>query len=118
MTSFFSLPLLLPTIVLGLGVLILFAQRGWTGTWTGLTIAHLTLTLPYTIRVLTTSLGTMPNDIEAAAASLGAPPLAVVRHVTLPLISTGLIAATVLSFLISFDEVVISLFVVGPVYRH
>lgn len=35
LTSFFSLPLLLPTIVLGLGVLILFAQRGWTGTWTG-----------------------------------------------------------------------------------
>lgn len=79
-----------------------------------MTIAHLTVTLPYTIRVLTTSLGTMPHDIEAAAASLGAPPLAVVRHITLPLISTGLIASTVLSFLISFDEVVISLFVVGP----
>lgn len=72
------------------------------------------MTLPYTIRVLTTALGTMPPDIEAAAASLGAPPLSVVRHVTLPVISTGLIASTVLSFLISFDEVVISLFVVGP----
>lgn len=114
LTSFFSLPLLLPTIVLGLGVLILFAQRGWTGTWTGLTIAHLTITLPYTIRVLMTSLSTLPADIEAAAASLGASPLAVVWHITLPLISNGLIAAGVLSFLISFDEVVISLFVVGP----
>lgn len=112
--SFLTLPLVLPSIVLGLGMLMLFSQRGWTGTWTGLLIAHMTVTLPYTIRILTTSLMTLPADIEAAAASLGATPMKVIFHVTIPLISSGAVAAGALAFLISFDEVVISLFVVGP----
>lgn len=112
--SLLTLPLVLPTIVLGLGLLMLFSERGWTGTWTGLLIAHMTVTLPYTIRILTTSLMTLPADIEAAAASLGAPPLRVLLHVTVPLIASGVTAAGALSFLVSFDEVVISLFIVGP----
>jgi putative spermidine/putrescine transport system permease protein len=112
--SMLTLPLVLPSIVLGLGMLMLFSQRGWTGSWTGLLIAHMTVTLPYTIRILTTSLMTLPADIEAAASSLGASPMRVLVHVTVPLIASGVTAAGALSFLISFDEVVISLFVVGP----
>ncbi|MBY3101252.1 ABC transporter permease [Rhizobium laguerreae] len=112
--SLFSLPLILPTIVLGIGLLMLFAERGWQGTWTGLVIGHMTITLPYAIRILTTSLKTLPADIEAAAASLGASPWRVIRHVTVPLIASGITAAGTLSFLVSFDEVVISIFIVGP----
>jgi len=112
--GFMSLPLLLPTIVLGLSLLILFSARGWTGTWTGLIIAHLTVTLPYATRILATALEGLPADIEAASASLGASPFRVIRHVTVPLMANGVVAAAALSFLVSFDEAVISLFIVGP----
>jgi putative spermidine/putrescine transport system permease protein len=107
-------PLLLPTIVLGLALLIVFAGYGLIGSWPGLAFAHLLITLPYALRVLSTALATIPPSVEEAAASLGAPPGSVFRRVTLPLMAPGVIAAAAISFLVSFDEVVISLFVVGP----
>jgi putative spermidine/putrescine transport system permease protein len=63
---------------------------------------------------MVTALSTLPPDLEDAAATLGATPLTVVRRITLPLALPGLIASGALAFLISFDEVVISLFIVGP----
>lgn len=107
-------PLLLPTIVLGLALLILFAGYGLIGSWGGLVLAHLLIALPYAIRVLVTALGTLPAGLEDAAASLGAPPLAVFRRVTLPLMLPGVAATCAIVCLVSFDETVISLFVVGP----
>lgn len=109
-----SAPLLLPTIVLGLAVLIVFVSRGLIGSWSGLVMAHLLVTLPYALRMLTTALTTLPPSVEEAAASLGATPLRVLLLVTLPMMSSGIIASAAIVFLISFDEVVVSLFVVGP----
>jgi putative spermidine/putrescine transport system permease protein len=110
----FTAPLLIPSIVLGLAMLLVFVRLNLLATYTGLVLAHLVLSLPYALRVLATSLATLPPSIEEAASTLGASPLAVFRRVTLPLIMPGIIAAASLSFLVSFDEVVISLFVVGP----
>lgn len=107
-------PLLLPTIVLGLALLIIFAGRGLLGTWTGLVLAHLLITLPYALRVLVTALGGLPAGVEEAAASLGAPPATVFRRVTLPLMLPGVAATCAIVCLVSFDETVVSLFVVGP----
>ena len=107
-------PLLLPTIVLALALLILFVGYGLIGSWTGLTLAHLLVTLPFAVRVLMTAIATLPGDVEEAAASLGANPAAVFRRVTLPLLLPGIVATAAIVFLVSFDEVVISLFVVGP----
>jgi len=112
--SLFTAPLLLPTIVLGLAILLVFVRVGLLATFPGIVLAHLTITIPYALRVLSTALTTLPPAIEDAAASLGAPPLTVFRRVTLPMMMPGMIAASALSFLVSFDEVVISLFVVGP----
>lgn len=112
--NFFTSPLLLPSIVLGLGILIVFAPANLLGTYTGLTLAHLVVTVPYAIRILATTFDTLNANIEEAAASLGANPVKVFALVTLPMLMPGLIAAGVLSFLSSFDEVVISLFLVGP----
>jgi putative spermidine/putrescine transport system permease protein len=114
LASLFTAPLLLPTIVLGLAILLVFVRVGLLATFPGIVLAHLTITLPYALRVLATALTTLPASIEDAAASLGAPPLTVFRRVTLPMMMPGIIAASALSFLVSFDEVVISLFVVGP----
>jgi putative spermidine/putrescine transport system permease protein len=107
-------PLLLPTIVLGLALLIMFVGYGLVGSWPGLVLAHLLITLPYAVRVLLTALATLPPAVEEAAASLGAPPVSVFRRITLPLMLPGVIATCAIVFLVSFDETVVSLFVVGP----
>lgn len=112
--SLFTAPLLLPTIVLGLAILIVFARFGLLATFPGLVAAHLVVTLPYALRVLSTALSTLPIAVEEAAATLGAPPLTVFRRVTLPMMRNGLIGTAALCFLVSFDEVVLSLFMTGP----
>ena len=109
-----TVPLLLPTIVLALGLLIVFVGYGLVGSWIGVLMAHLVVALPYAIRVLMTAASTLPASVEEAASSLGARPLTVFRRVTLPLMLPGVVATCAIVFLVSFDEVVISLFVVGP----
>ena len=71
------------------------------------------LVVPYVIRIAVTAFATLPPDVEAAAATLGATPWKVFRRITLPLLSPAIIGAAGLSFLISFDEVAVSLFIVG-----
>jgi len=112
--NLFLAPLLLPTLVFGLALLLAFQPLRLVATLPGLVIAHLCVTLPFVVRMLTTAFLTIPEDVEAAAATLGASPWRVVRRVTLPLALPGLIAAGALSFLLSFDETVISLFLTGP----
>jgi putative spermidine/putrescine transport system permease protein len=114
LSSLFTAPLLLPTIVLGLAILIVFANYGLLATFRGLVAAHLVVTLPYAVRVLSTALATLPIAAEEAAATLGASPLTVFCRITLPTMRSGIIGATALCFLVSFDEVVISLFMTGP----
>ena len=112
--NLFTAPLLLPTIVLGLAILIIFAAAGLLGTFHGIVFAHLVLTLPYALRILATALGALRVTLEEAAASLGATPFTAFRRVTLPLIAPGVLSASALSFLVSFDEIVITLFLAGP----
>ncbi|KQU64976.1 polyamine ABC transporter permease [Aminobacter sp. DSM 101952] len=112
--SLFTAPLLLPSIVLGLAILLVFVQARLLGTVTGLIIAHLIVTTPYVVRIVITSLSTLPPSVEEAATMLGASPLTVFRRITLPLMAPGIVASAALSFLLSFDEVVISLFITGP----
>jgi putative spermidine/putrescine transport system permease protein len=109
-----SLPLLLPTLVIGLGLLMVLQPLGLLATWPGLALGHLMVVLPFVVRLLVTAFSAMPRDLEDAAATLGARPLAAFLLVTLPLAAPGAIAAATLSFLLSFDETVISLFLVGP----
>ncbi|GGF50502.1 polyamine ABC transporter permease [Azorhizobium oxalatiphilum] len=111
--SIFTAPLLLPSIVLGLAILIIFVGQGLVGTWPGMILGHLVITLPYALRVLLTGLGTLPMFVEDAAGTLGAHPLTVFRRITLPLMTPALVATGALSFIVSFDEVVISLFIAG-----
>jgi putative spermidine/putrescine transport system permease protein len=112
--SVFTAPLLLPSIVLGLAILLVFVRLKLLGTFTGLIVAHLIVTTPYVIRIMTTALSTLPPSVEDAATMLGASPLMVFRRITLPLMMPGFVASAALSFLLSFDEVVLSLFVTGP----
>ena len=112
--AFVLAPLILPTIVLGLGILMVFTRLGLTATYPGLILAHLTITLPFATRILQTTLGNLGVEVEHAAMTLGARPFQAFRYITLPRLVPGLIAAGAISAILSFDEVVISLFIVGP----
>lgn len=107
-------PLLLPTLVLGLALLLALQPAGLAATWPGLLLAHATVALPFAVRIMTTAFATVPRDLEEAAWTLGATPLRAAMRVTLPIAAPGAVAAGALCFLVSFDETVISLFLVGP----
>lgn len=112
--SFFTLPLMVPGVVLGLGLLLVFSRLRLTATYPGLLAAHLIITLPYVIRTVATSLSTVVLDYEEAAQSLGATPWRVFWRITLPLVMPGIVAGAAIAFIVSFDEVVLTLFLIGP----
>jgi putative spermidine/putrescine transport system permease protein len=109
-----SAPLLLPTLVIGLALLMLLQPSGLVATWPGLALAHIVVVLPFVVRIMVSALQTLAPQLEEAAATLGAAPLRRFLRITLPLAMPGALAAATLAFLVSFDETVISLFLVGP----
>jgi putative spermidine/putrescine transport system permease protein len=100
--------------VLGLGLLIILTPIKLIATFQGLLAAHLIVTLPYVIRTTATALSTLLPEYEEAAPSLGATPWRVFWRVTLPLVRPGIISGAALAFIVSFDELVLTLFLVGP----
>ncbi|MFA5489433.1 MAG: ABC transporter permease [Candidimonas sp.] len=106
-------PQVVPVIILALGVLLLFTRLGLYGSYAGIIIAHSTLALPF---VITATLGVLQQageSLEKTARVLGATPFKAFRHVTLPCIAPSVFAAFVFAFFVSFDELVISLFVMA-----
>ncbi|WP_250954307.1 ABC transporter permease [Rhizobium sp. CG5] len=107
-------PLILPAMMLGLGILMVFTPAGLVATYPGLVLAHLIMTLPFSVRILQTALGNLGTDVEEAAMTLGAPPLKAFTAITLPRLLPGIFASSAIAFILSFDEIVLSLFIVGP----
>jgi putative spermidine/putrescine transport system permease protein len=109
-------PLILPTLVTGIALLQFLTLAGfsrWMG-YSALLIGHIVICLPFSVRTVAISLQTLPPNVEAAAASLGASPSAVFRHVTLPLVMPGVFAGLVFAFIHSFTDVNLSLFLAKP----
>lgn len=106
-------PFLVPSIVLAVGLMLVLSPMGLLDTYAGIILAHLGITVPYTVRTITMSLMAVDRRVEEAAMVHGASPFTVFRRITLPLVSPGLIAGGVIAFLISFDEATISLFIVS-----
>ena len=79
-----------------------------------LVLGHVVVTLPFVLRLTLASLAGVKVDLERASASLGASAFATFRHVTLPLISPGIMAGLVFAFLLSFDETGIAVFTALP----
>jgi putative spermidine/putrescine transport system permease protein len=112
--TLFLSPMVLPGVVLGIGFLIFFSRARLIHTFWSLLLAHLIVTLPYVIRTVSATLQGFPRVLEEAGASLGASPIAVFRTITLPLLKTGILAGAIFAFIVSFDELVISIFLTGP----
>lgn len=113
-------PLMVPNIVLGIALYLFFiSMADRTGVdlsqgLAGLTLAHTLLTLPWSVRLITANLTGLDQSLEEAAMNLGASPMRTFFLVTLPQLRAGMIAAALFSFIISFENLEISLFLVGP----
>ncbi len=112
--SLFYLPILIPDILMGLSLLVLFSQLAIPLGKTTIIIAHITFSLSFVVVIVSARLAGMGKELEEAAQDLGASPLHTFRYVTLPLISPGIIASAMLTFTMSLDDFVISFFVSGP----
>ena len=113
-------PLVLPEIITGLALLLLFVALeqtiGWpTGRGAGtVTIAHASVAVAYVTVVIRTRLAEAGTTMEDAAADLYAPPWTVFRRVTLPLMAPALVSGWLLAFTLSMDDVVVASFTSGP----
>ncbi len=108
------LPIMIPEIILGMVFLAVFSLMGLPFGMLTLVIAHTTFCVPYVYSMVKARLTGMDKDLEEAALDLGASPFRVFFDVTLPLIMPAILSGVMLSFAMSFDDVVISIFVTGP----
>jgi putative spermidine/putrescine transport system permease protein len=113
-------PLTVPAIALGLAIYValvaLDEQFGstLTGSMAGLVLAHIMITTPWVVRLCLASLTNHDRAAEEAAASLGAGPPLVIWRVTLPAMRSGIIAAALFAFVISFENLELALFLTSP----
>ena len=106
-------PLIVPGIAVGLGLQGLFIGLGLTQTVTGVVLVHLIPTLPYMVLVMAGVFANYDRDFEDQARSLGACPLQILWHVTLPAIRPGLIVGALFAFLVSWSQYVLTLLIGG-----
>jgi putrescine transport system permease protein len=107
-------PLVMPEVIIGLSLLLLFVALDLDrGFWT-VAIAHTTLTLSFVTVVVQSRLLDFDRSLEEAAMDLGCPPLKTFLTITLPLIFPAIAAGWMLAFTLSFDDLVIASFSTGP----
>lgn len=113
-STVFVLPILVPEIVFGFSLMKSVTVGLGAPVFVGLLIGHALLVLPYSVRVVSASLASFDFSVEEAAISLGCPPLRTFFTVLLPNIRSGVIAAFILAFITSINDVSVSLFLTGP----
>ncbi|MEV0186557.1 ABC transporter permease [Streptomyces sp. NPDC050625] len=107
-------PLIVPEIVVAVGLYSVFLDLGLVGTWPGFVLAHCCLGVPLVVTTVSASLTSFDSNLERAAASLGAGPWSTVRKVTLPVVMPGLMSGALFAFILSLDNLVLSLFLQTP----
>jgi spermidine/putrescine transport system permease protein len=114
MVGLIMLPLVVPYVVLGIGMLILLREVGFQPSLTALLVMHILISVPYGVLVILPRLNTLDPSIGEAARDLGAGALTAFYRITLPLIVPSIVSSFVIAFTISFDEVAIANFLVPP----
>ncbi|PWJ94691.1 putative spermidine/putrescine transport system permease protein [Mesorhizobium loti] len=107
-------PMVLPVVVFAIAIYAFFLRLGLGGTTIGFVIAHTVLALPFAIIPIATALEGFDKSIEDAAIVCGASPLEARLRITLPSIRIGIFSAAIFSFLASWDEVVVAIFMASP----
>jgi len=113
------MPLIVPEVLIGLSMLLLFVVLGDTIGWpergaTTIMLAHASFGMAYATVVIRARLTQLDPALDEAAAILGATPWRTFRRVTLPLLAPAIAAGWLLSFTLSLDDVVVASFVTGP----
>jgi putrescine transport system permease protein len=107
-------PLVMPEVITGLSLLLLFVAIGFDrGFWT-ITLAHTTLTMCFVAVVVQSRLLSFDRSIEEAALDLGSPPVRTFFEITLPIIAPAVLSGWILAFTLSLDDLVIASFTSGP----
>jgi spermidine/putrescine transport system permease protein len=106
-------PLVIPLVVLGIALLVLFNWFDVPLSPFSVAIGHIVIALPFAILTLVPRLERIPRSYEEASRDLGATALTAFRTVTLPLLAPAVVSALLISFVISFDEVVVASFIAG-----
>jgi putative spermidine/putrescine transport system permease protein len=110
-------PMIVPIIITGVGIYAVFLPMQLIGTDVAFVLSHTVIALPFVVVAVSTSLRGFDRELERASASLGASPVSTFFHVTLPNIAPGMFAGAVFAFVLSFDELVISLFISTPLKK-
>lgn len=107
-------PIVMPEVITGLALLLMFVALGLErGFWT-VTIAHTTVTMCFVALIVQSRLSTFDRSLEEAATDLGCPPLQTLFRVTLPIIWPAIASGWMLAFTLSLDDLVIASFTTGP----
>jgi putative spermidine/putrescine transport system permease protein len=110
-------PLIVPVVIIAIGMFSLFVQWRISGSLLGLVLAHTALAIPFVVVNVGASLRTMDRNLELAAANLGADPRQAFLRITLPIILPGVLAGAIFSFITSWDEVVVAIFLTSARFR-
>ena len=110
---FLITPIMIPVILIAIGAFYVYVQIKMVNSLAGLVVAHTNLALPLVLIVVSSAFRSYDMNQEMAARSLGASRLTAFMAITLPQIRFSVITAALLSFLTSFDEVIVALFVSG-----
>jgi spermidine/putrescine transport system permease protein len=108
------LPLIVPFIVLGVALLLLFAAFDIDRSLWTVGIGHTVVALPYTLLIIVARLAGFDPNLEEAALDLGATYPTTLRRIVLPIITPAIISAWLVAFTVSFDEFALALFLAGP----
>jgi putative spermidine/putrescine transport system permease protein len=107
-------PMIVPVIVTAVGMYLLFARWGLTGSYIGLILGHTAIAAPFVVVTVNATLAGFNHNYVRASLSLGASPVKTFFAITLPIIAPGVISGALFAFATSFDDVVVTLFLAGP----
>jgi putative spermidine/putrescine transport system permease protein len=116
-TGVLMAPIVVPVIIIAAAIFGTFRIWNLNGTLLGFVLAHTVLTVPYVVSTVLASLQMVDEQYENAALTLGAPPWVVFRRIVFPLILPGVLSGLLFAMVISFDELVVSLFIGSPTFR-
>jgi putative spermidine/putrescine transport system permease protein len=112
--AFLMSPLILPTVVTGVALFQFSRLMGITSNMVGLVVGHTLITLPYVVRTVGAAIVNLDPTLAEAAESLGARPARVLLRVVMPAIAPAILVSIIFAFIVSFDQVTISIFLTGP----
>ncbi|MFJ5696555.1 ABC transporter permease [Arthrobacter sp. NPDC093139] len=110
-------PIIMPIVVLAVGLYFVYSDWKILGSVGGLVLAHTVIAYPLVYISLSTALKGLDSKLEDASASLGASKTYTFRRITLPLITPGLLTGALFAFTMSWDELILSIFLTGPTVK-